>query len=114
MSELMHRTGCAVLSKEQLPRSPGLIVEDAPLLCAGAALVYEAARRAVPAGELALIAREMIMCGRKEILRRAEEFSLDAAFVELVVVKNDSYSDWERRDRMSWFLSRGTREFAPV
>jgi hypothetical protein len=113
LGQLLSRTANAILAREQLPRSPGVTVEDEVSLCAGAALVSEAARRTLPSCELALLNREMVAHGRERILRRAEEFGIHPAFVELVVIKNDLCTDWERRARMALFLSRAIYYYAP-
>jgi hypothetical protein len=105
LRKLMHQTAEAIRSKDMVPCSPGAIVNDQPLLCAGAALVYEAARNRISTQELARLARDMIALGRVHILRMAQAFDLDADLVKSVVLKNDAYGDSDRRERMFEFLS---------
>src|ERR1700682_1463232 len=80
----LQQAAKVVALEEQIPRSPGVMLKDRPLLCAGAALVYEAARGIATPKELSQLAREMIALGSDHILKKAEEFGLDPALVSWV------------------------------
>jgi len=105
MRNLLQRTAIVISSEDMLPKSPGTLVNDQPVLCAGAALVHEAARDWVTGQELNKLAQDMIVLGKEYIVKKAKEFGLDPLFVTGIILKNDSYDDSERQEQMLEFLS---------
>jgi hypothetical protein len=104
-TQLLRQTADAIAAQPVVPRSPGVVREGKPQLCTGAAIVYEAAKRVSPPRDLDRLAADMIAFGKDEILRRAGELNLDRCFVESAVLRNDSYGDRERRERMLEWLA---------
>lgn len=103
-AELFCGTANALSLEELVPRSPGIMIGNRARLCAGAAVVYQAAALKNAGRDLTRLAEKMVTLGKGYILRKATELQLDPAIVERVVLKNDSCRDDERRDRMVQFL----------
>jgi hypothetical protein len=105
-SEILHATAKAIAAQQGLPRSPGIMVGSKPVLCAGAAVVYQAGMRAFGPKELFRLASDMINAGTACILRKAEELGLDDKLVEFIVLNNDACADVDRHQRMASLLSK--------
>ena len=104
MRDLLRRTAEAVARQKELPLSPGLLADGEPMLCAGAAVVYQAAARDYSSEALYQLALEMIGAGKEAILRNAAKLGLDTVLVELVVLSNDAYASNIRKPRMIEYL----------
>jgi hypothetical protein len=113
--DCLQRAANALASVDEVPRSPGRMLGDRLLLCAGAALVVEAARGIITQDEAAELAREIIIRGTRHIIRKAKEFSLDPVLVRGSVLRNDACPDSERRQRMiEFFTEIGVRSRSPI
>jgi|KBSSwiStaDraftv2_1062776.scaffolds.fasta_scaffold362027_2 hypothetical protein len=102
--ELLLETAATIGAQPEVPRSPGSMVDSQPRLCAGAAIVYQAARKVLDAGALRRAAEDMFAAGADGILRKASELGLDTHLVRLLVVNNDACPDDDRRERMVTFI----------
>jgi hypothetical protein len=105
-SEILRATAKAIAAHRDLPRSPGIMVGSEPMLCAGAAVVYQAAIMAFGPKELYRLASDMINAGTGCILRKAAELGLDAKLVEFIVLNNDACADVDRHQRMAGLLNK--------
>jgi hypothetical protein len=104
VSDLLHRTADALAAQGSVPVSPGRIEQDGRSLCAGAALVYQAAESTLARSDLDLLAREMIAGGKESIVAAGMRFNLDPHLVGEAIRKNDSCNDEERSENMIRFL----------
>jgi hypothetical protein len=105
-SEILRATAKAIAAQQDLPRSPGVMIGSKPVLCAGAAVVYQAGMKAFGPKELYRLASDMINAGTACILRKAAELGLDAKLVEFIVLNNDACADEDRHLRMASILSK--------
>ena len=87
-----------------LPLSPGTLVEDEVVFCAGAAFIFEAAQNLKPVGSD--LAHELLSNGTAGLRQKASDFALDVQLVDKLISLNDSFSEVERKDRMCEFIRR--------
>jgi hypothetical protein len=87
-----------------LPTSPGVLVDDKVVFCAGAAFIFEAAQNLKPVGSG--LAHELLSNGTAGLRQKAADFDLDIRLIDQLISLNDSFSEIERKDKMCEFIRR--------
>jgi hypothetical protein len=100
--ELLGRTAQRIETQDFLPRSPGVLVGDEPVFCSGAAfIIYEAVQTSLTPAASRKLALDLLANGKSGLVQKAAKFNLNVALVERAISMNDSFSDDERKSRMS-------------
>jgi hypothetical protein len=98
--EVLSRTAQRIEAQDFLPSSPGVLVNNVPVFCAGAAFIYEALQTSLTPAASKKLALDLVGNGKTGLIQKAAEFDLDVCLVEHAISMNDSFSDDERKIRM--------------
>ena len=84
-------------SQAFVPRSPGVVVDDKPVFCTAAAVVYCALDKD---DEYFQSPCEILGKGKDHVLHLAARAGLDVPFVHALLSENDAHQDDDRRAGM--------------
>ena len=84
-------------SQAFVPRSPGVVVDEKPVFCTAAAVVYSALDKNDRNFQSPY---EMLSGGKEHVLRVAASAGLDEQFIHSLLSTNDAYDDDNRRAGM--------------
>jgi len=98
--EIFGRVARRIEAQSFLPNSPGVLVDNEPVFCTGAAFVYEAAQGRLSSADSEKLASDLLSNGKSGLVQKAIEFDLDVRLVEQTISMNDSFPDDCRKARM--------------
>jgi hypothetical protein len=105
-NKLLSRTARRIDTQCLLPPSPGYVSDNGAVFCTGAAFLYEAAQHLTPESDLGGFSRDLLAGGKTGLLDKAAELDLDVQMVEELISMNDSFSEFERKEKMGGFISK--------